>query len=87
ADGGRVVLLMDGHGGERLDDALAAEGLGVARRLSIHPRPGTPPTFHVAVAQRGRRGAVEPEPLTMRGALGPGWSPWYAALRDRLDLP
>ncbi|MCB9547749.1 MAG: methyltransferase [Myxococcales bacterium] len=86
APGGRVVLLMDGHGADRLEAAFAAEGLALHRRISVVPRPGRPATFEVGVGGREAAPLVR-EVLAMRPATGDAWAPAYAALRRRLDLP
>ncbi len=86
APDGRVVLLMDGLGGERAARAVVAAGLTPHRELHVRPRPGRPPTYVVVVAGRAAR-ALERTELTMRGAEGDDWSPSYLEVRAALDLP
>jgi len=90
APGGLFVVLMDGAGGARAAAALGAVGLVVRRQVDVRPRPERAPTYQVLVAgHRAAEGADAPsrETLCMRDAVGDGWSPPFAALRARLDLP
>lgn len=90
APGGRFVVLMDGAGGARAADAANAAGLEIWRTVSVCPRPGRPPTYQVLVARHRSAGGADPprvETVWMRDDVGEGWSPAFAALRARLDLP
>jgi tRNA1(Val) A37 N6-methylase TrmN6 len=88
APGGRFVVLMDGVGGRRAEAALRNAGLAVQRWIDVRPRPDRPPTYQVLVAASTPAGPTPaPDAFTMRPAAGEAWSPEFAALRRRLDLP
>ncbi len=84
---GRVVLLMDGRGLDRMLRALQAFGLAARAHVEVRPRPASPPTYQVVVAAVGPANAAPlAEVLPMRGDVGEAWSSAYQALRERLDL-
>lgn len=85
APAGVVVILMDGPQGPRAEAAFEAAGLHPRAILEISPRPGQPPTYTV-VSGGLTPGDRRRDQVSMRGAEGQGWSPWYAALRGRLAL-
>lgn len=78
---GTVVLLMDGHGEDRLRAAL---GKGLRELIAIVPRPDRPPTYWVGIAGASAAPTVVERVMPMR--LGATWSPEYAALRQALRL-
>ena len=90
---GVCVILMDGAGGPRAMRAFEASGLTVYRRLDVLPRPGRPPTYQLVVGGPTRMGSLAPAPgpglevLAMRATTGEDWTPEFAAVRQRLDLP
>lgn len=88
ARGGRVVLLMQGQGRARAESAIRAAGLSVCRVVAVRPRPGRSPTYWILEsAADAQVVAAEEEAISMRPAVGPAWSPEYAAVRALLDLP
>lgn len=78
--GGAAVLLMDGHGRDRLQ---AACGEGLRALTAVVPRADRPPTYWIGVAEE-TPGTVVERVLPMRDA--DGWSAEYQALRTELDL-
>ena len=80
APGGTVVLLMDGHGHDRL---IAALGRGLRRLTAVVPRVGQPPTYWIGVGS-DEPATCETNTFVMRD--GDVWSGEYAALRSALDL-
>jgi tRNA1(Val) A37 N6-methylase TrmN6 len=77
---GTVVLLMDGHGKDRLQASL---GAGLRDLIAIVPRPGQAPTYWIGIAGHTAAPCVE-RVVPMR--IGDAWSPAYAALRQALRL-
>lgn len=94
---GQVVLLMDGHGRDRLIAAFARARLRLRRLCAVGPRPGTPPTYWVGVGQLSAPAETEDsnpggarcalERLDLRPPAGVAWSKPYAEHRQRLQLP
>ena len=80
APGGTVVLLMDGHGRDRL---VASLGAGLRCLTAVVPRAGQPPTYWIAVASSTPGDRTERQ-MIMRD--GDAWSAEYAARRATLDL-
>lgn len=80
APGGTIVLLMDGHGRDRL---VAALGSGLRRLTAVLPRAGKAPTYWIGIASDTPAACVE-DAFVMRD--GDAWSATYGALRRALDL-
>jgi tRNA1Val (adenine37-N6)-methyltransferase len=84
---GRVVLLTNGGGRERAESAVAAQKLKISRVIAVRPRPSVEPAYWVLESGAENTGRAVEEELCMRLEKGTGWSPAYAAVRARLDLP
>ncbi len=87
AVGGRVALLMNGSGRERALSAVARQGLGVSRLVSVRPRPRLAPKYWLIECLAGWQGAFLEEDICIRAETGMSWSPEYRAVRTLLDLP
>jgi tRNA1(Val) A37 N6-methylase TrmN6 len=89
APSGVAVILMDGldRSAARVKGALAAAGLHTRRVITVHPRPGEPPTYRIFVASPSAGGAPGVETLYVRAGTGDALSPEYGAMRDEMCLP
>ena len=87
----RLAILMDGAGGARAVRAFASQALAVHRVVAVAPRPDRQPTYRIVVGGWPDEGATASpavqESLSMRDAVGDGWSAEYLAVRRALDLP
>jgi tRNA1(Val) A37 N6-methylase TrmN6 len=85
APDGAVVLLMDGHGRDRLQAAFADAGLHLHGLRAVRPRPQRPPTFWIG--HGGHQPAeVQHTELNMRAHEGEPWTPDYLRVRQHLNL-
>lgn len=86
-EGGIVVLLMDAARPERYERAIGDAGLALRKVVRVQAFEGGPVRYLAYVAARdGAGGEAAREAFAVRDAAR-AWTPEFAALRRRLDLP